>query len=189
MSVSKLRYYQNYRSLRQAQGLLELISCNDDLWGLDPEIKRRLARRALAMLQGARPRGHRRAAWYYLRGRAWSMLGKYHRGIRTFRRAAKLDPHHIATYLSLAWCLKRVDRLEQSISILNHAIARAPHHPLVRYNQACYLSLAGQPQLAAMELSIALELKPDLRSKVAREADFDPIRNHPAFDAALQVVV
>ncbi|QDV71230.1 Tetratricopeptide repeat protein [Rosistilla carotiformis] len=189
MSVSKLRHYQNYRQLREAQGILELISCNDDLWGLDPEIKRRMACRALSLLQGARPRGSRRAAWYYLRGRGWSLLGKHKRAIRALRAAAKIDPHHIATYLSLAWCLKRIDRLEQSIEILNQAVERAPHHPLVRYNQACYLSLAGQPQLAAMELSIALELKPDLRSRIAGESDFDPIRNHPAFDAALQVIV
>ncbi|QDS90770.1 Tetratricopeptide repeat protein [Rosistilla ulvae] len=189
MSVNKLRYYQNYRNLRHAQGILELISCNDDLWGLDPELKRRMARRALEMLRGARPRGHRRAAWFYLRGRAWSMLGKYQRGIRDLRMAIKLDPHHIANYLAIAWCFKRTDRLQQSIVALNRAIAKAPHHPTVRYNQACYLSLVGQPQLAAMELSIALELKPQLRAKVVSESDFDPIRNHPAFESALQVIV
>lgn len=189
MSGSKLRHYQNYRALRHAQGILQLISCHDDLWGLDPEIKQRLARRALTMLQGARPRGHRRAAWYYLRGRAWSMLGKYNRAIRMLRASGKLAPHHIASQLSLAWCFRRIDRVDKSVAVLNQAIARAPHHPTVRYNQACYLSLSGQPELAAMELSIALELQPDLRQRIADDHDFDPIRNHPAFDAALQVIV
>ena len=189
MSIPKLRQYQAYRNTQYAQGLLELISCNDDLWGIDPALKKQIAERALEMLRQSRPRGRYRAQWLHLRGRGLRITGHYRAAIKSFRASLKLEPERIAGYLSLAWCLKRIDRIDQSIIVLNKAIKRAPQNATVRYNQACYLSLAGQPQMAAVELAIALELNPDLRSRVSREVDFDPIRQHPAFDAALQVIV
>lgn len=189
MSIPKLRQYQAYRNTRHAQGLLELISCNDDLWGIDPVLKQQIAERALEMLHQSRPRGIYRSQWLYLRGKAFSITGHYRAAIKSFRASLKLEPERIAGYLSLAWCLKRIDRIDQSIIVLNKAIKREPQNAKARFNQACYLSLAGQPQLAAAELAIALELNPELRSRVPRETDFDPIRQHPAFDAALQVIV
>ncbi|MEZ6091637.1 MAG: tetratricopeptide repeat protein [Pirellulaceae bacterium] len=189
MSIPKLRQYQAHRNTRHAQGLLELICCCDDLWGIDGALKQRIAEQALTILRQSRPVGSSRAHWLYVRGKALSITEHHRAAIKSFRASLKMDPTRIAGYLSLAWCLKRIDRVDQSILVLNKALKRSPQHAKIRFNQACYLSLAGQPHLAATELAIALELDPSLRWKVSTERDFDPIRHHPAFDAALQVIV
>lgn len=117
------------------------------------------------------------------------MLGKARLATRAYRMAIRADGGYVPAYLALAWCYKRSGRIDQSIIALSRACDRTPDHPIVRYNLACYLSLAGQPEQASLELGIALELKPELREKVEAEKDFDPIRHHPAFDAVTQVIV
>jgi hypothetical protein len=59
----------------------------------------------------------------------------------------------------------------------------------VHYNLACYWSLAGNVKLSVAYLSQAFDLEPEYRDLVLREADFDPIRNHPHFQALTSVIV
>ena len=75
--------------------------------------------------------------------------------------------------LALGWCYKRTNRLAQAIDSLARALRDHPDQALLHYNLACYWSLAGNTPNALRELSIALELNSELRSLVAREADFD----------------
>ena len=54
---------------------------------------------------------------------------------------------------------------------------------MLRYNLACYLSLAGQKRRALRYLSQAFMLDPAYRELAEAESDFDPLRADPAFQA------
>jgi hypothetical protein len=58
-----------------------------------------------------------------------------------------------------------------------------PDESLLRYNLACYLSLAGQKRRAIAYLSEVFATDPVYRELIATESDFDPIRYDPEFQA------
>ncbi len=60
-----------------------------------------------------------------------------------------------------------------------------PGEALLRYNLACYLSLAGRKRRALRYLSQAMALDPVYREMAEEEADFDPLRADPEFQAIL----
>ena len=60
-----------------------------------------------------------------------------------------------------------------------------PEYPLLAYNLACCESLAGRTSDAIEHLRLALEGSELARELVARDSDFDPIREEPAFKELL----
>ncbi len=81
----------------------------------------------------------------------------------------------------LAWCYKRTGRLDLAIESLEQTLIVEPDEPLLRYNLACYLSLAGQKRRALRQLSQALAIDPTYRKLAENESDFDPLRADPEF--------
>ena len=81
--------------------------------------------------------------------------------------------------IALGWCYKRTHRCA-AIDALERA-ERLPEDSLLHYNLACYWSLAGTRQ-GLDELSVALELGPELRNLIAEESDFDQLRGNPEFE-------
>ena len=68
-------------------------------------------------------------------------------------------------------------------SVWNKRWSRDPNESLLRYNLACYLSLAGQKRTALAYLSQVFAADPVYRELIATESDFDPIRCDPEFQA------
>jgi tetratricopeptide (TPR) repeat protein len=60
-----------------------------------------------------------------------------------------------------------------------------PEYPLLAYNLACCESLAGRTSDAIEHLRLALDGSELARELVARDSDFDPIREEPAFKELL----
>ena len=58
---------------------------------------------------------------------------------------------------------------------------------VVHYNLACYYSLAGDKEEALSWLARAIRLDASFRDQVAKESDFDPIRNDPDFQYLIQL--
>jgi hypothetical protein len=56
-----------------------------------------------------------------------------------------------------------------------------PEYGTLLYNVACCESLAGQTADAVEHLRLAIERADRFRSLAARDSDFDPARDHPAF--------
>src|ERR671938_1397461 len=56
-----------------------------------------------------------------------------------------------------------------------------PEYPGLLYNVACCESLAGRKDDAIEHLRLAIERSKRFRSLAARDSDFDPIREEPAF--------
>ena len=81
---------------------------------------------------------------------------------------------------ALGWCYKRTGRLELAIEALEKALIQEPAEAMLRYNLACYLSLAGHKSRALRHLSQAFRLEPAYCQMVDEEPDFTrsaPIRS------------
>ena len=94
-----------------------------------------------------------------------------------------MEPADIRVRIALGWCYKRIGRLDLAIYSLDQALAIEPDEPLLRYNLACYLSLAGQKRRALRFLFQAMSSNPIYREMAQSESDFDPIRSDPEFRA------
>ena len=117
-----------------------------------------------------------------LAGEALRALGRFRDALKPLEIAAKLRPADVAVAIALGWCYKRTHRLAQAIDALERAQRHNPEHALLHYNLACYWSLAGNAARALDELSVALELEPELRSLIQEETDFNPLRGNADFD-------
>jgi tetratricopeptide (TPR) repeat protein len=141
-----------------------------------------LPARALEILE-------RRADWAtmqfeasLLAGEALRVLERYREALKPLEIAAKLRPGDVSVAIALGWCYKRTHRLAQAIDALERAGRYHPEHALIRYNLACYWSLAGNANKALDELAAALEIDPDLRAQIPDEADFALLRGDPRFE-------
>lgn len=119
----------------------------------------------------------------YLWGESLRALERYFEALMPLERAAKTAPDDIRIRIALGWCYKRTGRLDLAIDALEQALLVDPEEALLRYNLACYLSLVGRKRLALRYLSQALAADPAYLALVEGEADFDPLRNDPEFQA------
>ncbi|QDV35986.1 TPR end-of-group domain-containing protein [Tautonia plasticadhaerens] len=154
------------RRLREAEGFLEL-----GMPGHALEILR--ARRDWATVQFEAS---------YLTGEALRELGQFREALAPLEVAARLRPDNVHVAIAQGWCYKRTHRLAQAVDALERARRSHPDDPMIRYNLACYWSLAGDPGRCLEQLSAALGLEPMLRSLIAGEADFDAVRHLSEFD-------
>jgi Flp pilus assembly protein TadD len=89
----------------------------------------------------------------YLWGEGLRMLERYFEALMPLERAAKVAPDDVRVRIALGWCYKRTGRLDLAIDALEQALIVDPEEALLRYNLACYLSLAGQRRRALRYLS------------------------------------
>jgi tetratricopeptide (TPR) repeat protein len=153
------------RQLAQAEGYLDLG----------------LPHRALEILESRSDWATMQFEASFLTGWALRLLERYREALRPLEVAAKLRPGDVAVAMALGWCYKRTHRLAQAIDALERAEREHPEEALIHYNLACYWSLAGNPSKALDQLAVAIELEPELRTRLGAERDFDSIRDHPEF--------
>ncbi|MCX7418780.1 MAG: hypothetical protein NT013_04485 [Planctomycetia bacterium] len=124
---------------------------------------------------------------HQLRGDALRMRSDFADALKSFEivRAEKEDD--IGLLMAMAWCFKRIDRLDKAIDAMKHAYDCSPKEAVVLYNLACYYSLAGEKVEALSWLGRAIRLDASFRDQVAKETDFDPIRSDPDFQYLMQL--
>jgi tetratricopeptide (TPR) repeat protein len=122
----------------------------------------------------------------YLRGEALRSMERYRDALVPLSRVAEDEPENVHAWLALGWCHKRTGRLDLAIDALESAVAVDPEDALIRYNLACYWSLAGGKRQTLSYLEQALALDPNYRRLVDHEPDFDPLRSDPDFQAVLE---
>lgn len=136
---------------------------------------------ALRELASIRDWGPYTAEFLRLRGEILRTEKRHNEALEAFKQADELDPDDVSTLLGMAWCLKRLDRLEDAIETMHRAYRASPQEPIVLYNIACYYSLAGEKEQALSWLGRALRMSPDLRELISDETDFDRLRHDPDF--------
>jgi tetratricopeptide (TPR) repeat protein len=154
------------RKLHEAEGYLEL-----DLPG-----------HALGILESRNDWPGLQFEGCLIKGEALRRLDRFREAIEPLEIAASLRPGDSRVALALGWCYKRTNRLAQAIDALDRTRRHDPDNALLRYNLACYWSLAGNVSRAIRELHAALELEDDLRNLIADEPDFQKLRGNPEFD-------
>lgn len=122
-----------------------------------------------------------------LRGDALRAKNDHHRALACFQQAHQLDPDNLDALMGMAWCYKRIDRVDQSIESMRQACQIHPKVPVVLYNLACYYSLAGCKEQALSWLGRALRMDRSYGKLVPLETDFDPLRNDPDFKRLLEL--
>lgn len=174
--------------VREAEGYLELANMFAKCWPLPQPLRERLAERALETLSRATLTGSNRAHVLLLIGQANRVLEKYPEAIEALLRSADQDGENLGVWLALASCYKRIQRLDQAIETLEQALQVDDESAIVHYNLACYWSLSENAATALNYLSVAFELDPRYRERVASEPDFDPIRGDRRFQALMSRV-
>ena len=125
----------------------------------------------------------------YLWGEGLRAMERYFEALVPLERAAKEAPEDTRVRMSLSWCYKRTGRLDLAIATLREALLVEPTEPVLHYNLACYLSLAGQRRGALRSLGEALALDATFGKLVDDESDFDSLRSDPEFQALCRRVV
>lgn len=171
------------QKLREAEGLIELATVPAVSLGLSRHLRYRLAKRALRLVIHLRPLPAE--AWQrdLTIGQALRLLGRHRRAVGPFWSSVRKHPAQRAGWVGLGWCLRRTGDLERAAGVLAKAIMHIPDDAVLHYNFACYLSLLGQTELALSEIMWALDLNPELRSRLVTEPDFDKIRGDESFQA------
>jgi len=180
---------QRLRILKEAEGYLDLISVYGDQWPPRPDLRDKLAQRALDTLSRIDRPGGQAGTVFFLEGQAYRLMERYSEAIASLRSAAEIEPENVSIRLAMGWCFKRSKRLDLAIEAMEEALAIDASMAIVHYNLACYWSLAGNVKLAVAYLAQAFEIDPNYRDRVGLERDFDPIRNHPQFLALTTVIV
>lgn len=161
------------RIIQEAEGYLELG----------------MAQHALELLDPVDEPGTFRGHIQYLRGAAFRELKRYSDAIAPLGEAGELKPSNINVWLALGWCQKRLGRLDLAIEALEQAREIRPNEAVVHYNLACYWSLARNKEQALDCLARALDIDADYRDLIGNEADFDPLRSDPDFQALTSIIV
>ena len=184
-----LKRVRRKKSIRNAEGYLDLTMVFDDRWPLKTELRYQLADKALESLEEiTNPQGFKPYI-LFLKGQAHRSAGRYLKAINYLEQSLRLDEENSHTVLALAWCYKRVNKIDAAIEIMKTAIQLDSESAICHYNLACYYSLADRSEECAQHLSIALDINPEYRSNVDSEPDFDQLRDDPVFQAALNVAV
>ena len=175
--------------LREAEGYLDLITVYGDQWQPRPDLRDRLAQRALATLARLENPGGQAGMVLYLKGQAYRQMERYGEAVGPLKEAAELESENVAIRLALGWCYKRLRRLDLAIEALEEALAVDSSQAILHYNLACYWSLAGNARLSVAYLAQSFELDSNYRDRVHNEPDFNAVRNHPQFLALTTVIV
>lgn len=125
----------------------------------------------------------------YLLGESYRSMERYCEALVPLSKVATLAPEDPHVSLAIAWCYKRVGRLEYAIESMERALEYSSRCAILHYNLACYLSLAQRIPRSLRHLSRALTLDSKLRELVDDEPDFDPIRTDPGFVTLTSLVV
>lgn len=122
-----------------------------------------------------------------LRGEVFRQKEDFERALKHFERVPADAGNHVELRLSMAWCFKRIGRLDKAIESMKAAYRASPKTAIVLYNLACYYSLAGEKEEAMSWLGRAIRMDGSLRHRVPSESDFDPIRNDQDFQYFMQL--
>lgn len=170
--------------LRQASGFLELAELLFEPDQPIPPASAKLLQRALSLMESIEPPLRQTTEARLLEAETLRALGQFEAALPLFRWAAHAAPQRVEPWLGIGWCLKRMDRLDEAIRGIRKGLEACPRQPILHYNLACYLSLAGDVQRSIDHLTKAISIDHRFRDLTQAEPDFDPIRSDPKFVAA-----
>jgi len=122
-------------------------------------------------------------------GECLKMLGSFQEAVDLFQRVLDGDPSpefRKGALLGLAWCAKRIGRLDRAIECLETLCRRFPEEPIGPYNLACYYALDGRRDQVIDLLHRAIRMESAYRELARKEEDFLSLREDPEFRSLIQ---
>jgi tetratricopeptide (TPR) repeat protein len=118
---------------------------------------------------------------FVFRGNAWKNLKEYDKAIRDYDEAIRIDPKYASAYdnRGMTWAYKK--EFEKAIKDYDEAIRLDPKNANAFYNKACSYALQGKTEPAIDNLQRSIELGYRNFEHIAKDTDFDSIRNEAAF--------
>lgn len=177
MSLQHIQLHRQRKQLacasREAEGYLELG----------------MYKQALSALQRRGKLVHANAHACYLLGETLREMSRYRDAVIPLERSVTLQPEDIDAWLALGWCFKRTGEIHRAIEALEAAVNHSSESSVLRYNLACYYSLAGRRLDSLRQLKSAFDIDPSLALLVEEEDDFLPMRNDIGFRMLLQAFI
>jgi Flp pilus assembly protein TadD len=139
--------------------------------------------------QAAIPREARKL---YERGTKAAAAGRAEEAVGHFRRALEIEPNYLFALNDLGAQLLKLDKLDESITVLRKATTLAPRSYSPRLNLSLALLFSGKPAEARTEIAVALEERPDEPNALYASGQIEMVLgNHEpaiaAFDRALLI--
>ncbi len=177
MPLQQIQLHRQRKQLacasREAEGYLEL--------GMYPQALNALQRRGKLV--------HANAHACYLLGETLREMSRYREAVIPLVRSVSLQPTDVDSWLALGWCYKRTGEIHRAIEALEAGVANSPDSSVLRYNLACYYSLAGRRLDSLRQLKKAFDVDPSLALLVEEEEDFGPMRNDIGFRMLMQAFI
>ena len=188
ISLKNMISLENVRQsalLRQASGYIELAEFNMTPNQEISKPAQKLLITAIQLLDRLSETERSNGNAIVLRAEALRALGQFSDALPYFQRAVANTPQSMTSWLGFGWCLKRLGKLQEAITVLTQGIDICGDDPILAYNLSCYHSLAGNVPAAIESLTKAITSDDRFRSLTSGESDFDPIRDDPRFVAVI----
>ena len=124
-----------------------------------------------------------------LKAEALRQLERYEEALDAYRKANYVCSDDVRVLTGMAWCFKRLNRIDRAIELAAEAYHAAPDQAWLLYNLACYFCIAGDKSRALSWLGRAVRMESSIRNLVSEEPDFDALRNDPDFQFLLDASV
>lgn len=108
--------------------------------------------------------------------------GNFEAALTLADAALERDPEFAGAYIEKGRALHRLERTNDALEAVEEARKRAPTHPTVLYNRACYNSVLGAPSEQIIDdLDKAFTANPRLKPGAKDDIDLERIRQLPEF--------
>ncbi|HCK70913.1 MAG TPA: hypothetical protein DHW38_04985 [Planctomycetaceae bacterium] len=174
--------------IREADGYLDLVQSLSDRFPVQQSTSDRIADKVLERIDKLGPSYRSRPDALLIEGNALRLKQQFAEAIVVLEQSCELEPKNLGVYISLAWCQKRNDQLDDAINTLKRALVVDELEPTIAYNLSCYYSLKQDVSQAVDYIALALALEPAFRNLIGDEPDFDPVRDNPTFLEAISVI-
>ena len=118
---------------------------------------------------------------HYNLGVALHIKGSLDAAIEHWSAAVQIDLNFTQAQCNLGAALAAKGELDAAIELYNAALQIEPDDAVAHFNLGCALAQKKDAAAAVTALAKAMELDPAFRDKAKHEADFDSIRDDPAF--------
>jgi len=126
-------------------------------------------------------REQRMAIFHYNEGNRFLSQSDWREAVRNYKMALHHDPALNEVYINMSTAYLQGQQYEEARQTLETFKARAPNHPHLYYNLACYYSLTHQEAASLEAIQQSMKLGYPQREDIHSDPDLENLRQTPEF--------